>query len=236
MSYMKVVAFTHSPDAATSLYGFASMYLLGFLWAAPGGTGCALPAYLSREKLTEFFYPISAAIIGWLIRDMLSGFSHHLRTDGAGSLFPPIWPSWYWPPFAGSFDMGTRLGLYICGGWWVGMIPAGARVRLAHEPPRGDGWAGCIGLVAGILIFCVRNGLGGVAFATLCTGLWVAAASRWPRPSSIWAFTPDWLTNWHSVMEQTDGLFYGLGSGCRHGIDPAPGAARERRSSRPPLD
>jgi len=66
MSYMKVVAYTHSPDSATVLYGFANMFVLGFLWAAPGGTGCALPAYLSREKLTELFHPYRPwCSVGW---------------------------------------------------------------------------------------------------------------------------------------------------------------------------
>src|SRR5208283_5426613 len=63
MAYMRMEAYTQSADAPTALYGFAGMFLLGFLWSAPGGAGCALPAYLSRENLTEFFYPLSAVII-----------------------------------------------------------------------------------------------------------------------------------------------------------------------------
>jgi len=35
MSYMKVIAFSHSPDSATVLYGYANIFVLGFLWAAP---------------------------------------------------------------------------------------------------------------------------------------------------------------------------------------------------------
>ena len=43
MSYMKVVAFAHSPDSATVLYGYANLFVLGFVWAAPGGPGSRCP-------------------------------------------------------------------------------------------------------------------------------------------------------------------------------------------------
>src|SRR5438128_47370 len=49
MSYMKNIAFTHSPDSATVLYGFMTLFVLGFAWAAPAGAGIALPAFLNRE-------------------------------------------------------------------------------------------------------------------------------------------------------------------------------------------
>jgi hypothetical protein len=217
MSYMKVVAFTHSPDAATALYGFANMFLLGFLWAAPGGTGCALPAYLSREKLTEFFYPISAVVIGWLVRDILSGYFHHLRTDGAGILIPGI-ALLILAAIRRRFDMGTRLGLYICGGWWAGMILLVHVCGLHLNPPREDGWAGCIGLVVGILIFCATNGLGGVAFATLCTGLLGGSGFALAAVIKHVGIHTGWVTNWHSVMEQTDGLFHGLALAVAMGL------------------
>lgn len=85
MSDRKVVVCTHSPDAATVLYGLANMFVLGLLWAAPGGTGCALPAYLSRAKLTGLFHPISAVILGWLARDILADL---FRVPQSGSYLP----------------------------------------------------------------------------------------------------------------------------------------------------
>jgi hypothetical protein len=209
MSYMKVVGYTHSPDDATALYGFAGMFLLGFLWAAPGGAGCALPAYLSREDLTEFFFPITAVIIGWLLRDMLSDLSPHLQTAGAGVLIPII-ALLVLAAIRRRFDMGTRLGLYICGGWWAGMLLLVHVCGLHLSPPRPDGWAGCVGLVIGILIFCVRNRLGGVAFATVCTGLLGGCGFALAAAIKHVGIHTGLVTNWHSVMEQTDGLFYGL--------------------------
>src|SRR5260370_35819863 len=37
MSYMKALAYTHSSDPATLLYGFGCLFVIGFAWAAPGG-------------------------------------------------------------------------------------------------------------------------------------------------------------------------------------------------------
>ncbi len=60
MSYMKTVAYAHSSDPGTVLYGFACLFVLGFIWAAPAGAGIALPVYLDREELTKFFVPLCA--------------------------------------------------------------------------------------------------------------------------------------------------------------------------------
>ena len=39
ISYMQVVAYTHSGHSQSVLYGFACLFVIGFLWAAPGGAG-----------------------------------------------------------------------------------------------------------------------------------------------------------------------------------------------------
>jgi len=217
MSYMVVVGYTHSPDTATALNGFAGMFVLGFLWSAPGGAGCALPAYLSREQLTDFFPPVSVVIIGWLMRDMLSDLSPHLRSAGAGVLIPAI-ALLILAGIRRRLDIGTRLGLYICGGWWAGMILLVHVCGLHLSPPRPDGWAGCVGLVAGILIFCARNGQGGVAFATVCTGMLGGCGFALAAAIKQLGIYSGWATNWHSVMEQTDGLFYGLALAVAMGL------------------
>ena len=51
ISYMQVVAYTHSGDSASVLYGFACLFVIGFLWAALGGAGTALPAVVDQEFL-----------------------------------------------------------------------------------------------------------------------------------------------------------------------------------------
>lgn len=54
ISYMRVIAYTHSGHSPSVIYGFACLWIVGFLWASVGGAGTALPAFLSRERLTEF--------------------------------------------------------------------------------------------------------------------------------------------------------------------------------------
>src|SRR5262245_38419652 len=70
ISYMQVIAYTHSGHAPSVAYGFACLFLIGFLWAAPGGAGTALPAYASRERLTEAMIPFGAALVGWAAYDL----------------------------------------------------------------------------------------------------------------------------------------------------------------------
>ena len=69
MSYMKTVAYAHSSDPLTVFYGFFCLFVLGFIWSAPGGAGIALAAYLDREQLTRSFAPICAVFIAWYLQD-----------------------------------------------------------------------------------------------------------------------------------------------------------------------
>src|SRR5262247_2917031 len=66
ISYMQVIGYTHSGHSPSQLYGFANLFVIGFLWAAMGGAGTALPAFLTRERLTEFFPPLIVVYIGWI--------------------------------------------------------------------------------------------------------------------------------------------------------------------------
>src|SRR5438477_3684530 len=69
ISYMQVIAYTHSGHSGSVLYGFANLFVIGFLWAAIGGAGTALPAFLNRARLTEFFAPLTAIFIAWTLQD-----------------------------------------------------------------------------------------------------------------------------------------------------------------------
>ena len=58
ISYMQVIAYSHSGDEPSQYYGFFGLFLIGFLWAGMGGAGTALPAVIDRERLTALFRPI----------------------------------------------------------------------------------------------------------------------------------------------------------------------------------
>ena len=71
MAHMVLIAFTHSGNSPSVLYKFYCLFLTGFLWGALGGGLTALPAFLSRERLTQFFVPIGAVFLAWWIEAML---------------------------------------------------------------------------------------------------------------------------------------------------------------------
>ncbi|MFM1921813.1 MAG: hypothetical protein RLZZ303_3447, partial [Candidatus Hydrogenedentota bacterium] len=48
-------------------YGFVCLWVIGFLWAGLGGAGTALPAALTRARLTGLFVPLGWIFAGWLV-------------------------------------------------------------------------------------------------------------------------------------------------------------------------
>jgi hypothetical protein len=67
MSYMQVIAYAHSGHAASQYYGYSALFVIGFLWAALGGAGTALPAVLDRKSLCEMFQPLSLLLALWCL-------------------------------------------------------------------------------------------------------------------------------------------------------------------------
>lgn len=67
MSYMQVVAYTHSGQLASQHFGFFGLFFIGFLWAAMGGAGTAFPAVVDKERLTAIFRPLCWIFVGWVI-------------------------------------------------------------------------------------------------------------------------------------------------------------------------
>lgn len=70
MSYGQVIGYTHTGHFETQLYGFAMLYVIGFLWGAIGGAGIALPAVADRQHLARFFTPLLFIFPAWLVWDV----------------------------------------------------------------------------------------------------------------------------------------------------------------------
>ena len=68
ISYMQVVAYTHSGDSPSVLYGFACLFVIGFLWAALGGAGTALPAVVDHSFLDALFLPMGVVFGLWWLQ------------------------------------------------------------------------------------------------------------------------------------------------------------------------
>ena len=222
MSYMKVVAFAHSPDSSTVLYGYANLFVLGFLWAAPGGAGTALPAYLNRDKLTGLYIPMSVVFAAWLLRDIFVDlFRSSLRgiwfMQGLG-ITVPIIAVLLLIAVRRRIDIGSSLVLHLCIGWWVGFLVLVKLCGLRMTPPREEGWAGMLGLVVGLLLFCRQNRLGGVAFATVATGFLGGIGFALGQAIKMTGISTGLSTNWHSVMEQTQGMLHGVALAITMGL------------------
>jgi len=230
MSYMHVVSYTHSGHSGSVLYGFANLFVIGFLWAALGGAGTALPALLSSEHLALFFVPLVAIFIGWALQGLLvnSFFSARPMRRHENPLY---WYDTDWlaalvalvatlivVAFRGRFDMATSFILHLTIGWFASFLLLVNVLKLRMTPPRGDNWAGCVGLVIGVLVYCWRYQLGGIAFATLMTGFIGGIGFALGQLLKLTYIRTGLRTNWHSVMEQTQGFFHGIGLAVAMGV------------------
>jgi hypothetical protein len=218
ISYMQVVAYTHSGHSPSVLYGFACLFVIGFLWAALGGAGTALAAVVDQSFLNSLFFPIAVVFLLWWLQGV--AIEPLLRQQG----FRLEWYDTDWlaatlaliavllvVAFRRRLDRATALLLYLAAGWWAGFGVLVLGLGLRMTPPRGDNWAGCLGMAAGLFWYCRRTALHVLARAALYSGfiggIGFAAASM----LKLVEVTSGYETNWHSILEQTTGLFNGIG-------------------------
>ncbi len=67
ISYMQVIAYTHSGHLPSQAYGFFCLFVIGFLWAAMGGFGTSLAAVMNRKQLTDLFRPLLWILVVWAL-------------------------------------------------------------------------------------------------------------------------------------------------------------------------
>jgi hypothetical protein len=249
MSYMMVLSYTHSGHWPSQLYGYACICVIGFLWAALGGAWTALPACLSRERLTGMIPPILVVLLAWLVKNLVLTHYGLLSASNQRHENPLYWHDTSWVDALVALyallayavveqgvlrrrpSWGTRFLLYLAGGWWVAFVVVivilvdfcGFNFRMT--PPRGDDWVGTLGMVAGALVFFLRCGMVPAARVLLVTGffgglgfagaefLQHAELKYVPLLAEYLHGQPNWATNWHSLLEQTYGLFNGIGLG-----------------------
>ncbi|MGC4056124.1 MAG: hypothetical protein QM757_45540 [Paludibaculum sp.] len=213
MSYMKVLGFTHSDSAPNVFFGFAMIFVIGFLWGFPGGAGLALAATIDTAKLKSFFGPILAISGAWIL---LGQVTEWLGWD----------PNWYdsdWlavslalaavfiyricrgPSFAVSFLLWMGVG------WCAGFLLFPVLLGLRMSPPRGENWAGSLGLCAAMLWFFRRNDMRPAFQASIITGFAAGigfVVGQWVK---LFGTSTGIVTNWHSLTEQSYGFIAGLG-------------------------
>ena len=213
ISYMQVIAYTHSGHSPSVLYGFACLFVIGFLWAALGGAGTALPAVAGPRRLAELLFPLGLVFVFWWLQGLV--IEPWLRAHGYGL-------DWYdtdWLAallamvaalilvvFRGGVDRSTSLILHLAGGWWVGFSLLVLVLGLRMTPPRGDNWAGCVGMTAGAIVYCMRTGLAEVVRAALVSGFIGGIGFAGASMLKLVEVQSGYETNWHSILEQIDGV------------------------------
>ncbi len=223
MSYMQVIAYTHSGHPPTVAYGYASLFVLGFLWAAPGGMAVALPAVLDRERLTGFFAPLMSIAVVWTATNIAVGGWDHVHVDFRQES-PLYWYDTSWLEALGvivavtglavvrrRWDFASSLLIHAAVGWWIAFLVLVPGLGLRMTPPRGDNWAGMVGIVGGLWVFFHRQRLPWVQQATLMTGLWGGVGFAAAAQFKLLGMATGLSTNWHSVLEQSYGLINGMG-------------------------
>ncbi len=90
MSYMLTISYTHSGHLPTQIYGFFTVFVIGFLWTSLGGAGTAFPAVADRERLTSIFKPIAWILAAFVLQyfffsDLVRWYETTMRgLDAAG--------------------------------------------------------------------------------------------------------------------------------------------------------
>ncbi|MCX6625297.1 MAG: hypothetical protein NTY38_30400, partial [Acidobacteria bacterium] len=67
ISYMPTMSYTHSGHWPTQVYGWLTVFVIGFLWAGMGGAGTAYPAVETRERITALFRPLGFVLAAWTV-------------------------------------------------------------------------------------------------------------------------------------------------------------------------
>lgn len=82
ISYMQVIAYTHSGHLPSQVFGFAGLFVIGFLWAGMGGAGAGFAAAADQKRLIELFTPLCWVLGGWLIAGLtFDPFLEHFESN-----------------------------------------------------------------------------------------------------------------------------------------------------------
>lgn len=225
MSYMQVIGYTHSGHSPSQLYGFFCLFVMGFLWAALGGAATALPAVWSRRQISEFILPACAVQLVFWLRDVLE--DTFLAVDPDFRHQDPLYwfdTDWTSVLLALAVAVGFRLArrrsdnavttiIVMCVGWWIGFLVFPVALGIRMTPPRGDSWAGNLGMVAALFLWFQHRRWHTLAWSLLTAGMWGGIGFAGAGLVKLCLMQFGWSTNYHSILEQTYGLMNGIGIG-----------------------
>jgi hypothetical protein len=216
MSYMKVVSFCHSSDPATVVYGFACLFVVGLMWAAPGGAAVAMAAVLDLQKLHSLTVAAVCVFSVWFSQDIIVDLleSRSIKTDWYGSDWlaasTALVGALLTAVVRKKIDFGVSLVVHMAVGWWAAFAGLVVLADLHMNPPRGDNWAGCLGLTLGLWVFLWRHRMSDVLRASLVTGFLGGAGFAIAQLLKLVLLRLQWLQDPHPIMEWLHGGFFGV--------------------------
>lgn len=249
MSYGRVIGYTAASSLLDVVYGYASLFIIGGLWAGIGSAILAMSVTQPASHLERFARPLVALGTVWVIL-ALTGWTDRLAerwylndTDWVGAssalliagvcalLFP-------------SDRRACALIAVLAGGWWAGYLILVGVLGLHMTPPRSDNWAGCVGLFIALLAYLWHRKdraaltfamygllIGGIGFVLGDLANMLGRAQWGP----IGRYEALQGLDYWKWMEQLFGLIMGLGvgaaflTGVRERLSPSAEDSRMRR-------
>jgi hypothetical protein len=228
MSYARITGYTVSSSLPDVFYGYASLFLIGGLWAGIGSAILALSVTQPARYLERFARPLAALWLVWFVLS-LSGTTSWLSdrwslndTDWVGAT-SALAAAGTWALLSPADRSACGLIAVLAGGWWVGYLVLTALLGLHMTPPRSDNWSGCVGLFAALLLYLHRRRdrtagmlagygfwIGGIGFV-LGNILNMLGRAQW---GPIGRYENLHGLDYWKWMEQSFGLIMGLGVGA----------------------
>lgn len=224
ISYGMVIGYTAAVPWHDVAYGFTSLFVIGALWGSVGAGFLALALTMKRSWLNSWAMPLIVLFTVWQVLDFTDATywldMHYVKMDvdwvaaasallvGLSCMAIPQWRS------AGG------LIATLATGWCLGFALLTYWLDIRMTPPRGDNWAGSVGLAvafflwllahrhwAALYLFLVGAIAGGYGFA-LGDGLNMMGRAGWGPVGELAKSLKLDAWKW---MEQSFGFIMGLG-------------------------
>jgi hypothetical protein len=227
MSYGIVIGYTASSSFPDVAYGYASLFLIGGLWAGIGAAILALSVTQSRSYLESFVGPLVILWLVWFAMDF-SGLTEWLAdkwsfndTDWYAALSALLVAGLY-AAIVPRNRQACVFIMLIAGGWLAGYFILTELFSLRMTPPRSDNWSGCVGLFIAIVFYLIYRQNRAALKAALCSflagGIGFAVGdffnmlgrAQWGPIGTLSALQGLDYWKW---MEQLFGLIMGIGIG-----------------------
>lgn len=225
MSYGKVIGYTAHSSVPDVAYGFACLFLIGALWGSIGAGCLGLSLTMKRSWLNQWAGPLFLLFCTWQLLD------HTGTTEWLQEEYLKNWEVDWVAACSGSivavvcmvvpaWRSAAGLMFTLSVGWLLGFFILTNTLGIRMTPPRGDNWAGCLGLAIAFFIWLHVNRLravrylflvgllsGGYGFA-IGDGLNMMGRAGWGPIGELAKSLKLYAWKW---MEQSFGLIMGFG-------------------------